>query len=75
MDVILTIGFKITAEMEIRKHTVYVLRPTSQMRRIGYIVFILSIAQLMWLDHIKGPFIYYIQARVDWGFGAGGTIF
>ena len=39
-----------------------------------YIVFILSIAQLMWLDHIKGPFIYYIQARADWGFGAGGTI-
>ena len=37
MDVILTIGFKITTEMEIRKHTVYVLRPTSQMRRIGFV--------------------------------------
>ena len=41
MDVILTIGFKITAEIEIRKHTVYVLRPTSQTRRIGFVKHVL----------------------------------
>ena len=41
MDVILTIGFKITTEMGIRKHTVYVLRPTSQMRRIGFVKHVL----------------------------------
>ena len=41
MDVILTIGFKITAEMEIRKHTVYVLHPTSQTRHIGFVKHVL----------------------------------
>ena len=41
MDVILTIGFKITAEMEIREHTVYVLCPTSQTRRIGFVKHVL----------------------------------
>ena len=41
MDVILTIGFKITAEIEIRKHTVYVLRPTLQTRRIGFVKHVL----------------------------------
>ena len=38
MDVILTFSFKITAEIEIRKH---VLRPTSLTRCIGFVKHIL----------------------------------
>jgi len=54
-DVILTIGFKITAEIEIRKHTMYVLHPTSQTRRISfvkYMFFYSFIANMKCVNHL-----------------------
>ena len=37
MDVILSVSFKMTAEIEIRKHKLMYLRPPSRRRCVGYV--------------------------------------